>query len=219
MRISIVLIVMVLTLMVFSIGTYADTTNTFAGIGSNDNSVGSTAWSNTNNIGADDSSTARATIPDGSSSNYLKGTSFGFSIPTGATIDGIEVTLERSTQWSNSVKDTHARIVKSDASIGTTDKSNTNFWDNVGTEVITYGGSTDLWGESWAASDINSANFGFAVAADNVNCCFSSQSDIDYIQITVYYTYTAPATNITNNITMTMGSGVIEIQEGVLQFT
>ena len=33
-------------------------------------------------------------------SHYLKATNFGFSIPSGATIDGIVVEIERSTDWA-----------------------------------------------------------------------------------------------------------------------
>ncbi|MCK4347863.1 MAG: hypothetical protein KAW47_04525, partial [Thermoplasmatales archaeon] len=57
------------------------------------------------------------------------------------------------------IKDENVKIVKSDGSIGTTNKANTTTWtDTEG--YVSYGGSGDLWGESWSDTDINNANFG-----------------------------------------------------------
>ena len=55
------------------------------------------AWSNPGNITASDNSyaTAQKAGGTGGSIQYLKASSFGFSIDSGATIDGIEVLIER----------------------------------------------------------------------------------------------------------------------------
>ena len=110
---------------------------------------------------------------------YLRATGFGFVIPSGAVIEGIRVDVEE--QGVYPVFDVAARIVKGGA-IGATDESRPDSWtfpDN----VVTYGGSSDLWGETWTAADINAANFGFALAV------FGSDTlaFVDAISIKVFY--------------------------------
>lgn len=129
--------------------------------GADDATVGSITWVNPGNIFSSDGSYATATMT-ATPSHYLKATNFGFSIPTGATILGIKVEIEKLE--AGSVFDNEVKIVKSDGSIGTTDKSNITEWPT--TEAYTtYGGSSDLWGETWTATDINSANFGAVISA------------------------------------------------------
>jgi len=100
-------------------------------------------------------------------SNWIKATNFGFSIPTGATINGITVTIKRLA-GDGSARDIFAQIVKN-GSITGTNKANPNDWSVTTYETITYGSSSDLWGESWSASDINSSNFGFALYMYNLS--------------------------------------------------
>ena len=59
----------------------------------NDASVGTVAWSNTAFAMSSDNS--YATVAD-ATSNYLTLTNFGFAIPGGSTIDGIEISIEKS---------------------------------------------------------------------------------------------------------------------------
>lgn len=163
------------------------TSTTFPGTGADDNAVGTVAWTNPGNITADDASYAVATYasPGTAYSHYLKGTNFGFSIPTGATINGIEVTINKNS--SLSVYDEKVRIIKADGSIGTTDKSSASIWPTSLTSSV-YGGSSDLWGETWTAADINDADFGVALQAKLVSTGVT-QAVVDYFTIKVYYTF------------------------------
>mgnify|MGYP003557001264 FL=1 len=87
-----------------------------------DSTIGAVAWSNPGNASASDGSWATAVIGAAvTPSEYLKVTNFGFSIPSGATIDGIAVSVERSATQSNRVADNAVRIVKG-GTIGSTDK-------------------------------------------------------------------------------------------------
>ena len=61
--------------------------------------------------------------------------------------------------------DEKVRVIKSDGSIGTTDMSSATGWTSSLIEV-TYGGETELWGETWSVSDVNSSNFGLALQVD-----------------------------------------------------
>ena len=60
------------------------------------------------------------------------------------------------------IADASARIVKSDGAYGTTNKSIEGSW-SVTNAYVSYGGSADLWGETWTPADINNSNFGFAL--------------------------------------------------------
>lgn len=129
--------------------------------------------------------------------DYLKVSNLGFTIPTSATICGIQVDVEKSAAallGLGSVTDNHARILQ-----GTTagnDLPNGAAWSTSDT-YVTYGGSNQLWGLSWTPSDINASNFGFLFSA-NINGFFNGiitvlpVAQIDNIRITVYYSVVLP---------------------------
>lgn len=158
-----------------------------AGTGVNQTGVGGTAWTNPGNIVSSNNTYASCTVPStgGSTTNYIKGTNFGFSIPSGATIDGIIVEVER-VDTNYNVTDSTAKLVKADTIVGT-NKALAGQWSN--TEgVFTYGSSTDLWGTSWTDTDINATNFGFVLNAFNPSFKSLGLPKVDHIRITVHYT-------------------------------
>lgn len=120
------------------------------------------------------------------STYYAKATNFGFSIPAGATIDGIVVEWEIKT--ANTILDNAVRIVKG-GTIGATDKSSGSYWPASDT-YRSYGGAADLWGETWASTDINASTFGCALSAKR-DGSGGHYPDIDHVRITVYYTESA----------------------------
>ena len=167
----------------------ANTTETSPGTVVNDTAVGNQLWNNPNNAKAADSAFAQSFAGDGFVTNYLKATNFSFSIPAGATIDGILVEVEKQGfDGGNAVVDGNARIVKSDGSLGTENKADTTdeSW-TFPASYYSYGSSTDLWGETWTASDINDADFGFAINANGPSSSPLTMY-VGHIRITVYYT-------------------------------
>jgi len=165
---------------------------TSPGTMANDTAVGTEAWSGVDNAKASDDNRASNTSSFNDPvlpfiTNYLKATNFGFEIPTGATINGILVEIERSERSGDgSVYDSEVKIVKADGSIGTTNKADTAT-DWPAEAYYPYGGATDLWGETWTASDINDADFGTVLAANVFSGTFVNAA-VDHIRITVYYT-------------------------------
>lgn len=153
----------------------------------NDASIGSQAWNSPGNVTASDNIRARQDISPLSSTNYLKTTGFNFSIPLGATINGIvaEAEVQSLDSPSDYIYDNAVRIVKSGL-VGTADRSSGAFWASEG--YISHGSASDLWGESWTPADINSSNFGVAISAKNVETTSPWSAEIDHIRITVYYT-------------------------------
>ena len=146
----------------------------------------STNWTSASNITSSDNNYANITpLGTGADSYYLKGSNYSFAIPAGATINGIAVEWERKASGgSSNLVDNKIRIIKADATIGTTDKSSGTTWST--TEAyFTYGSSSDLWGETWTSTDINDADFGAALA---VHANSMDSAVVDHTRITVYYT-------------------------------
>ncbi|MFA5097183.1 MAG: hypothetical protein WC490_00985 [Candidatus Margulisiibacteriota bacterium] len=135
---------------------------------------------------------------------YAKCKGFGFGIPSGAIIDGILVEIKQKTIYDdaeNWVVDKSIRLVKADSLTGS-DKArpDTTHWPTVST-YIPYGGSDDLWGGSWTASDINGSMFGVALSATvHKDWIPSVLALVDHVRITVYYTEPPPPTSLRNAV-------------------
>lgn len=160
----------------------------------NDTSYGEASgdWASPENAKAEDgvvSSTQQLNASAACISYYLKATDFGFSIPAQATITGITVEVKKyqtTADSSRQIQDARARIVK-DGTIKNTDRSIAGNWPMTSTYTV-YGGTSDLWGETWTPSNINNSNFGFAIAAKS-GCedYWGPVSYIDHIRVTVSY--------------------------------
>lgn len=117
-------------------------------------------------------------------SHWLRATNFGFTIPDGATIDGIKAEIEKSV-YDFGMEDYSVKIVKAGTEQGT-DKKDLTEWPSTDT-YFTYGGATDKWGLTWTSAQINASNFGVSISA----LYFEDWDDdarVDHVRITVYYT-------------------------------
>jgi hypothetical protein len=172
-----------------------------------DATVGTVAWSNPDNAKVSDN--VYAIENTAGTTHYLKATNFGFTIPVGATINGIFVEIERYELYTGegNVKDSVVKIVKSDGTIGTTNKADTvNNWPTSDT-YKSYGASDDLWDETWAYSDINDTDFGVVLSA---LVGHTVGANVDHIRITVYYTETSGrnlASSRSNSSSRNLSSG------------
>ena len=135
-------------------------------------------------------SSANNLASSGNYTDYMVTSGFGFSIPFTATITGVTVNVERSDD-NVKAKDNRISIVKG-GSVGWQDKSNVLGWP-ASDGVVTYGSATDLWGETWTATDINASNFGFAFSAkrqgSGPQACYAV---VDQVTITVHYISVLP---------------------------
>lgn len=153
------------------------------GTGADDATVGTTSWSNPTSIQADDGTNSSTSGSGSAVTHYLKATNFGFSIPSGSIIDGIQVTFERF-YMSSSPTDSEIKIVKG-GSISSTNRSAGATWSSSVGTTNTFGSTSDLWGETWTYSDINASNFGVVMSvtlAAGMTIC-----NVDRVSITITY--------------------------------
>lgn len=163
----------------------ADTGFVAAGTTAN-NGVGDTAWSNLGNAASSNNSYMTAALGSGSKTTQTGlFTNFGFSIPSGATIDGVEVLAERKTSTGTRGKDQTVSLIKGGTVSGNNKASATAYTT---TDVqVTYGGPTDLWGLTLTDTDVNASNFGVAFRSNN-NASGAATVSVDVVNIKVYYT-------------------------------
>lgn len=161
---------------------------------STNNSIGSYAWSNPSYSQGSNNSYASFGVLLGlfgtATSNYLVVSNPGFTLPAGATICGITVDIERSAGGLGlgaSVTDQSVKIVKGGV-IGGSEHASGTAWPGADA-YASYGGSSDKWGLTWTAADINSSGFGVAVSgklSTGLAGLFLS-AQIDHIRIKVHY--------------------------------
>ncbi len=152
-----------------------------------DNTVGTVEWDDPSFAETSDDSDAVA-LSDGIS-HYLKVTGFGFNLPSNAQINGILVEIEKqgSQTAGHHSEDSEIKIIKG-GTIGSTNKGTTTYWPASDT-YVSHGNSTDLWGETWTASDINDVDFGVAISANTTDdpCCSDNSANVDHVRMTIYY--------------------------------
>ena len=158
--------------------------------------IGTVNWANPTQAISSNNSYATASV-DGTTTRYLQCTGYNFVIPTGATINGITVNVERrsSSVANGGSRDAAMRVVKAGV-IGTTDRSTATIYTTA--DVIeAHGGATDLWGTTWTPAQINAANFGAAFAATKASAAGAAHSvSVDHVSITVTFTVPAPLDHI-----------------------
>lgn len=166
---------------------------------------GGGSWSGLTSLASSDNSYAAVSLSPSQVSQYLNCQGFGFSIPSDATINGITLTVERRASDASRITDDAVRLIKAGV-IGTTDLSSSTSYPTSDTDY-TYGGASNLWGKSWTYSDINSANFGVAIAVRRSSNASSSTTRVllDYIRITVTYTvpFCTQPTNTPSGLSLT----------------
>lgn len=174
----------------------------------NDASIGTLSWFNPGNAVSSDNSDATAGqlvgILSTVQTRYITAQGFGFAIPPGAAICGIEVQVERYAAGliiGSSLKDNSVRLIKNGTITGADLSAGANWLG--GEAIATFGSGTNQWGTSWTPADINAGNFGVAISARlsaGLAALFLT-AHIDNIKITVYYDFLLAPSPL-NNVTM-----------------
>lgn len=150
--------------------------------------VGTLAWTNPGNASTSNDVWASAAAAGSTvTTHYLLGTAFGFAIPTTATINGIQVNVERHQGGGSSgVTDSTVKLVKGGVVSGT-NQAVAGVWGNTTDAVRTYGAANDLWGLTLTPSDVNAANFGFAFSVSCASGISDASAFVDQVTISVTY--------------------------------
>lgn len=188
--------------------------STFAGA-NGPSSGGGSGWSNGNNVTLNDGSYATVSLPNNNSSSPLIVQGFGFSIPSGATINGIALTVVHGDISSiGSLEDVSVFLEKAGTPTGSNLGQIFAIWSGA-PETFNYGGTSNLWGTTWTASDINASNFGVAFRVRNNAGGGTGVAGVDFMSITVYYSVSAIICYTTNGVTP-VTNGVAGCTTGVL---
>ena len=168
-------------------------------------SIGGTEdWGTEGNAAVDDAS--RATY---SSAGTVRGTWITYtiylvardlttSIPDGATVNGIEIIIQRretatdATTWA----DDAVFLIKGLAIQDAADNKAVATAYTTSDASVTYGGPADLWGVTWTAAEINAVGFGVAISVGVSTDDGESTSvpEVDLISAVIYYTAAAVTT-------------------------
>ena len=151
---------------------------------SNDDSVGTVAWTNPENAASSDDVDADVS-PTGYpvSSYYLKACGFNFSIPYTERILGVLVEFEKDRQSTASFVD-NSVVLWLSYKVSVDDKATGDGWPNADT-YISHGGSTDTWGQELTPAHINKNDFCTMISATQDSDPDRTAS-IDHIRVTVY---------------------------------
>ncbi len=127
------------------------------------------AWTNLDGVKVEDGASTTALLsPASADSQFLLVRGFGFTIPAGASIRGVQVQVR-------------ARAVATNPA---------DVEDDEVTSALTsrfYGGTTALWGLSLTPAVINDGNFGVAYAAKYNGATGTGSIEVDVIKVAVTY--------------------------------
>lgn len=147
--------------------------------------------SNPSNAHADDNANAvdnnsgsgSSTSCTSSSKDKHRFFNYGFSIPAGASIAGIEVRLDARADSTSSSPKMCVQLSWDGGTTWTTAKSTSNL--NTSMRTFTLGGTSDTWGRTWNPSDFTDANF--RVRVISVSSSTSRDFFLDWVAVRVTY--------------------------------
>lgn len=145
---------------------------------------------------SNNSQSAPLSISPADETNYLVCKNLDSNIPTGATIEGIRIYIDRYNAFAGDgtviYKDNAIYLTKNGTDTVGDNKSTATTWPSSDTDsYATYGGVTDLWGTSWTASEINDDNFGVMIGPsieyDSLSGENGGSAKIDHVYVEITY--------------------------------
>lgn len=151
---------------------------------------GTITWTNISNALNSLADYAEATLASEGDVSYevnLTNANGALSDVTGNTIVGIEVEVSATGEdhTARAVKDYDVQLIKG-GSVSSIDKAEATAWIDGSIQYRTYGGPTDLWGLSWADTDITGSGFGVSLQfySDDINPAIVR---VYRVRVRVYY--------------------------------
>jgi hypothetical protein len=141
---------------------------------------GNTAWTNSSRATQPDSLVATSAPIGSASTSSITLSGYGFSIPSGATIKGIQAVLIGSTINPGSVD---SSVTLSGGAGASADYASFAEWGT----MPTYGGAVDLWGTTWTAAQI--ASIAIVFQGNNTSETVSPYTiSLDACSLQIFYT-------------------------------
>lgn len=145
------------------------------------------AWVNPGNVAADDGAEAQvtdATFDANDQTAALRCSTFGFGIPSDATIDGVIVEVEQR-RFAGAARDHQVQLFSSPGTLIGNNKATATAWPATAT-IASYGGAADAWGASLTPAIVNASTFGVSVKAFATSA--NTDVGIDFVRLTIHYT-------------------------------
>lgn len=116
-------------------------------------------------------------------------------VPSGATVNGVTVSIKRRNQTDNAaydVQDVDVQLIKGGTAQGD-DKAAAGDWPEGSYTAQSYGGASDLWGLTLTQADVIASDFGVRIRITSDNNSFvdevtHAEARITYVTITIDYT-------------------------------
>lgn len=167
------------------------------GTGADDDTVGSVAWANPGNIVSSNDVRAIAAGLTGTTSHYLKATNFGFSIPVGNEILGVELAVERRAiddggcPAASEVADFRVHLVIGGVIQSSDDnKAKVDIW-GASDATANYGGVADIWGQAMiTAAQANASDFGSVISCSE-GLGETADAEVDHMQMQLNHGFDA----------------------------
>ena len=122
---------------------------------------------------------------------------YGFTIPAGVTIRGIEVRLDAFASSTSGSPKICVQLSWNGGTTWTTLKPSANLTTSMATYIL--GSATDTWGRTWGVSDFTNANFQVKLVdmAGNTSTTFN----LDWVAVRVTYATPTPPTITSTPVT------------------
>jgi hypothetical protein len=108
---------------------------------------------------------------------------YGFSIPSGVTIRGVEVRLDAMADSTTGSPMICVQISWNGGTTWTTAKTTATLGTTM--QTFTLGSSTDAWGRTWGVNDFSNANF--RVRVIDVSSNTARDFSLDWVAVRVHY--------------------------------
>ena len=128
---------------------------------------------------------------------------YNFSgIPSGATIDGIEVRLDWWVDFTTGTNDIGVELSWDGGSTWTSAQNTSGDSTSQSTSIL--GGSSDNWGHTWTTNELSSTNFRVRLTCNCSGYYFCGYQDfsLDWVPVRVTYTNSLPPTTTTLTSTL-----------------
>jgi hypothetical protein len=117
-------------------------------------------------------------------SNIASFSGFGFAVPIAANITGVQLDiLQRVSSPGGGIHDSVLTLAMNNVAIGNNKASSSNWFDTPQTQI--YGGSSDTWGNTLTANDVNDSGFG--ILYEITNTSYDQTASVDFMSMTIYY--------------------------------